>query len=118
MGKYGRPKLAEEKRRSAKAYNIRYNEKEASIVETKAMDAATTPTEWIRAASLEQQLKSKRVIPEVNQQTYLKLSKLVEVSAERLWNFVPGDESGLHEILIQLRREIGELQNTLTGVIK
>lgn len=119
MGKiYGRPKLAEGKRRSAKAYNIRYNESESSIVEKKAIDAGTTPTEWIRAASLERQPKSKRVIPEVNQYAYLKLSKLVEASTEQIWNFAPGDENNLHEILIKVKREISELQNALTGEIK
>ena len=115
MGKCGRPKMAEEKRRGAKAYNVRYNEIESSIVEEKAAYAGTTPTEWIRAASLERQPKSKKVIPEINQQAYLQLSKLIEAATEQIWNFAPGDEDELHEILLEVRREVGKLQNILTG---
>lgn len=118
MGKYGRPKLAEEKRRAAAAYNVRYNESESLLVKEKAIAAGTTPTEWIRAASLEQQPKSKRVIPEINQHAYLELSKLIEAATERVWNFAPGDENDLHKTLLEVKRKVGELQNALTGELE
>lgn len=118
MGKYGRPKAPKEKRRDAKAYNVRYSEEEDFIVVEKATVAGVTTTEWIRTASLERQPKSKRVIPEINQLAFLKLSKLIEAATEGIWKFEPGEENDLHKTLSELKQEAGSLQKILMGELQ
>lgn len=114
MKKYGRPKLNREDRRSI-ARKVSYSPSEDEIIISKSTEAGTTPAEWIRAASLETQPKTKRVIPKLNQQGLIELSKFTEILNQRLWHFTPGDESKLFEEISELKLKVGDLQKMLLG---
>jgi hypothetical protein len=115
MGKYGRPKLADDERREALSLNVRFNERERRIVEAKAQAAGVTVTEWARLASLEQEPPERRVIPEVNRAAWLELSKLAATLNGAIWRFRPGDEYQLHAAIENVRWQLASFRNGLIG---
>lgn len=115
MGKYGRPKLSENKRRTAKAPNVRLNEEELEIVKQKAGDAGVTVTEWMRLAALERDPLPHRVIPEMNGGAWLELSKLATTVNGALSHFRPEDGDELRTVLEALRYELAAVRNDLIG---
>ncbi len=115
MGKYGRPKLPQSERRTAKAPNVRLNEEELEIVEQKAGDAGVTITEWMRLTALDRDPPLRRVIPELNRAAWLELSKLAASVNGALWRFQAGDEDGLHTVLEAIRYELAAVRNELIG---
>lgn len=118
MGKYGRPKLSENKRRTAKAPNVRLNEEELEIVGRKAGNAGVTMTEWMRLAALERDPLPHHAIPELNGVAWLELSKVAATVNGALWRFQPGDEDGLHTMLAALRCELAAVRNDLIGSVE
>lgn len=115
MGKYGRPKLSETKRRTAKAPNVRLNDEELKIIERKAEDAGVTITEWMRLTALERDPPPHRVTPEMNGVTWLELSKLAATVNEVLLSFRLDDKKELRTVLEALWYELAVVRNRLIG---
>ena len=115
MGKYGRPKLSDEERRTALTLNVRLNASEREIVEQKAHDAGVTPTEWARLAALERSPPARRVIPEINREAWLELARLAATLNAALGRFRSGEEDGLASLTEPLRGELAHVRNLLIG---
>ena len=115
MGKYGRPKLTDEERRSALTLNVRLNAGEREIVERKSREAGVTPTEWARLAALEKSPPARRVIPEINREAWLELARLAATLNTALGRFQTGDEGDLATAFESLRGELAGVRNRLIG---
>lgn len=115
MGKYGRPKLSEEKRRTALSLNVRLNAGEREIVERKAREASVSPTEWARLAAVEKSPPARRMIPEINREAWLELARLAATLNTVVGQFQPGDECDLAVMLEALRGELAGVRNRLIG---
>ena len=115
MGKFGRPKLTDEERRTALTLNVRLNSCEREIVERKAREAGVTPTAWARLAALEQSPPARRVIPEINREAWLELARLTATLNTALGRFQTGDESDLATAFESLRGELAGVRNQLIG---
>jgi hypothetical protein len=115
MGKYGRPKLSNDERRTALTLNVRLNAGEREIVERKAREAGVTPTEWARLAALERSPPTRRVIPEINREAWLGLARLAATLNTVQGRFQAGDEGELASTLEALRGELAGVRNLLIG---
>jgi hypothetical protein len=115
MGRYGRPKLPEAERRTALTLNVRFNKQEKEIVERKAHDAGVTVTEWARLAALEQRPPERRVIPEINRETWLELARLTMTLNGMKCQFQPSVESSLRKAIDAVQVQLGEIRNRLVG---
>jgi hypothetical protein len=115
MGSYGRPKLADEERRTALSLNVRFNAREKGIVEAKAQQAGLTLTEWARLAAIGSRPPTRRVIPEINRAAWLELSKLAATLNHAIWRFRPGDEHGLRAAIERVREQLASVRNGLIG---
>lgn len=98
--------------------NVRFNEREKAVVEEKAREAGVTPTEWARLATLERSPPARRVIPEVNREAWLELSKLATTLNGTIWRFQPGDENELWNVFESFQRQLGSVRNQLIGNAK
>src|SRR5215210_3257396 len=115
MGKYGRPKLSDDERRTALTLNVRLNAGERGIVERKAREAGVTPTEWARLAALEQSPPVRRVIPEINREAWLELACLAATLNTALGRFRAGEGGELASTFEALRGELAHVRNQLIG---
>lgn len=115
MGKYGRPKLSDEERRTALTLNVRLNAGEREIVEQKAREAGVTPTEWARFAALEKSPPARPVIPEINREAWLELARLAATLNTALGRFRSGEGDGLASLVDPLRGELAQVRNLLIG---
>jgi hypothetical protein len=115
MGKYGRPRLPEGQRREAGALHLRLNSEERRIVEEKASNAGVTPHEWARHAALERDPPERRIIPELNREAWLEMSKLMATLNGAIWRFQPGGESSLGDAVEGVRRELATVRRLLVG---
>jgi hypothetical protein len=115
LGKYGRPKLPAKERRDAGALHIRLNEEELRIVEEKASQAGVTTHEWTRCAALERDPPKRQVIPELNQEAWLEMARLMATLNGAIWRFQPGAEASLKAIMEAMRGELAEVRNLLIG---
>jgi hypothetical protein len=115
MGRYGRPKLTDEERRTALTLNVRLNIGERGIVERKAREAGVTPTEWARLAALEKSPPVRRVIPEINREAWLELARLAAAFNTALGRFRAGEEGELATAFEALRDELAWVRNRLIG---
>lgn len=115
MGRYGRPKLPDTERREAGALHIRLNREERRVVEEKASQAGVTPHEWARLAALERDPPRRQVIPELNREAWLEMSKLAATLNGAVWRFQPGGEESLRAAVEGLRGELAAVRNTLIG---
>ena len=115
MGRYGRPKLPDEKRRGALSINVRFNEAEKRIVEAKAATAGVTATEWARLAALGREPPERRSVPELNRVAWVELARLAATLNGAVWRFKPEYEQGFVQLLEIVRRELGAVRNLLIG---
>jgi len=115
VGKYGRPRLADDERREALSLNVRFNEREKRIVAAKAQAAGVTPTEWARLATLQREPPERRLIPEVNRAAWLELSKLAATLNGAIWRFRPGDEHELRATIESVKAQLASFRNALIG---
>jgi hypothetical protein len=115
LGRYGRPKLPASERRDAGALHIRLNEEERVIVEEKAAQAGVTAHEWARCAALERDPPKRQIIPELNQQAWLEMARLMATLNGAIWRFQPGGEESLRAAVEAVRGELAEVRNMLIG---
>jgi len=115
MGRYGRPKLSDEERRTALTLNVRLNAGEREIVERKAREAGVTSTEWARLAALEKSPPARRLIPEINREVWLELARLSATLNTALGRFRSGEEDELASLIKPLCSELAGLRNRLIG---
>lgn len=118
MGKYGRPKLPAKERRDAGALHIRLNEEELRVVEEKASQAGVTTHEWARCAALERDPPKRQVIPELNQEAWLEMARLMSTLNGAIWRFPQGGEGSLRAVVEAMRGELAEVRNLLIGGAK
>lgn len=115
MGRYGRPKLSDDVRRTALTLNVRLNAGEREIVERKAREAGVTMTEWARLAALEQSPPTRRMIPEINREAWLELARLAATLNTALRRFQTEDERELASTFASLRGVLAQVRNQLIG---
>lgn len=115
MARLGRRKLPDEERRTAGALNIRFNQQEWIVVETKAAAAGVTPTEWARLAALGRNPPARPLVPELNQEAWRELARLAAAVNGAIWRFRPGAEDGLRTLLEDIRQELAGVRNRLKG---
>lgn len=115
MGKYGRPRLPDGMRREAGALHIRLNREERKIVEEKASLAGVTPHEWARLAALERDPPPRQIIPELNREAWLEMSKLMATLNGAIWRFHDGREGALKSAVENVRGELAAVRNLLIG---
>ena len=115
MGKYGRPKLTDDERRTALTLNVRLNSGEGEIVVRKAHEAGVTPTEWARLAALEKSPPARRVIPEINREAWLGLGRLAATLNTALGRFRAGGEDELASLIEPVRGQLAHMRNLLIG---
>jgi hypothetical protein len=115
MGRYGRPKLSDEERRTALTLNVRLNAGEREIVVRKAREAGVTPTEWTRLSALERSPPARRMIPEINREAWLELARLTATLNTALGRVRPGEEDDLASLTAPLRSELAHVRNLLIG---
>jgi hypothetical protein len=115
LGKYGRPKLPEDQRRTSGALHIRLNQEERRVVQEKASAAGVTPHEWARLAALERDPPVRRVIPELNREAWLGLARLAATLNGAIWRFQPDGAGSLRAAVEGLRGELAEVRNLLIG---
>jgi hypothetical protein len=118
MGRLGRRKLPDDQRRTAATLNVRLNEHELKVVEQKAELAGISPTEWARQAALERDPPPRRIIPELNREAWLELSKLTATLNGKLWHFQALTESDLSASFEAVRRQLETVRNQLLGNTK
>lgn len=99
--------------RNAKAYNVRYSSDEQLLIAAKALCAGTTPTEWIRAASLERRPPARKSVPEINREAWLALADLTTTINSKIWDY--SEDGELHKSISALRAEITTLRLELMG---
>lgn len=115
MGRYGRPKLPAGERRDAGALHIRLNEEERILLEEKAAQAGVTAHEWARYAALERDPPKRQIIPELNQEAWLQMARLMAALNGAIWRFQPGGEDSLRAIVEAMRGELADVRNLLIG---
>lgn len=115
MGKFGRPKLPDNKRREAGALHVRLNEEERKMVEEKASLAGVTMHEWARLAALERDPPPRQIVPELNREAWLKTAKLMSTLKAIIWRFQPGMEHSLRAALESVRDELAAVRKLLVG---
>lgn len=109
--------MAKEHRRT-KARKISLSPHEDELIIEQAKKANSTPAEWIRAAALNKKSVSRNVIPHLNQEMFLSISKLAETLSIRMWHYKTDNHLRIYSELKSLRAEIGELQKLLMGDYK
>jgi len=117
MGKYGRPRLTDEKRRSI-TLPIRLNSDELAVIEAKAKEAGISPSAWMRLAAQERNPPPRRVLPELNREAWKELAQVSRNLSDAMWKFEAGDESNLGAVVEQMRRELAVVRNQLVGTRK
>lgn len=115
MGRYGRPKLPENERREALTLNVRFNEQEKQILIEKARRAGVTATEWVRFCSLEIDPPERRVIPELNREAWLELSRLNSLLCAEITDISDHENVELKDSLITLQQLLIDVRNRLIG---
>jgi hypothetical protein len=115
MGRPGRRKLSDKKRRTAGSLNVRYNAEEWTTVEKKAAAAGVTPTEWARLSSLGRNPPPPRVVPALNEEAWRELARLAAALNAAVWRFRPGEPGGLRELFEGVKRELHGVRMALKG---
>jgi hypothetical protein len=115
MGRPGRRKLPDKKRRTAGSLNVRFNEQEWETVEEKAADAGVTPTEWARLAAIGRNPPPRRVVPTLNEEAWRELARLAAALNGAVWRFRPGEAGGLRELFEVVRQELHGVRMALKG---
>lgn len=117
MGKYGRPRLTDEKRRSI-TLPVRLNDDELVVIEAKAIEAGISPSAWMRLAAQERNPPPRRVLPELNWKAWKELSQVSRDLRNAVRNFKSGSDSELGARVEQMRRELAAVRNQLIGTRK
>ncbi len=114
MGKYGRPKLSEEDRRSL-TLPVRLNKNELAVIEVKADKAGISASAWMRLAAQERNPPPRCVLPELNRKAWEELSQVSRDLRNAVRNFNFGSDSELGARVEQMRRELAAVRNQLIG---
>lgn len=115
MGKYGRPKLSEEDRRSI-TLPVRLNDDELAVIQAKASEAGISPSAWMRLAAQERNPPPRcRVLPELNHEAWKELSQVSRDLRNAVRKFKSGSDSELGALVEQMRRELAAVRHQLIG---
>lgn len=115
MGRYGRPKLPDNERRTALTLNVRFNKQEKQILIEKARVAGITATEWARFCALETDPPERRIIPELNREAWLELSRLSSLLNAEASSVGANKNVELNELLTTLQQLLADVRNRLIG---
>lgn len=113
MGRYGRPKLPADERRTALTLNVRFSEKERLILLRKAGAAGLPATAWARYAALGQTPPTRRAIPRLNTEAWLELSQLAQAVQTALAG--SGMSRDTLITLKELQAALADFRNLLIG---
>jgi hypothetical protein len=117
MKRGGRPRMNAEQRRSLSLPPVKVNARERSQIEAKAKTAHLSVSAWQRYAALELSPPMPRVIPAINQETWLQLgTELCELRYLKL-HFLTVGETGVAARLEKVEDELKAVRNQLIGVV-
>lgn len=116
MKRGGRPRIEDEKRRSLSLPPVKVNAEERSRIEEKAKAAHLSISAWQRYAALERNPPRPRVIPPINQESWLQLAAdLRELRHLKLYFLAEGIGSVV-TILEEIEKELKAVRHQLLGV--